>query len=470
MSEADPHSERDDGELRRRVGPPDDPIRRPSSIAGLKRHGVVNLASKIAGQVLAYVSVVLVARSMGNEDFGWVSILLAWFGLAGMLATGGLEFVLLRFLRIFLDDGRVGEARALSSLATRFSLGAGLLAAVVLEVILVMTGLLAPQWLALLLLLPVVPASAYLSIRRNEMLALERSFLAQLSVSFVRPVSTILLLGLVTISFGAASPLVLGALAIAGGFVLAAVIAGLTSRRVLGFVQEHPRGTTSAREWFSIGAAMIVVTFSFLAMNQVDTIMVGAMRPQEEAGFYDAAFRLASILTLPTIALQSVVASRISQAHVAGATETLKQLSSWVANWGLLLTCGMALALLATSDLLLGLYGPGFLAATTPLWLMLGGAVVTSALGPTSYLLHLTGRQRTLAIVTTMGFVFNLVGNYVLVERFGMIGAAASTATALVLMKSALVIVVRARLGFWPLASIGIGRWWIERGSSGRVP
>ncbi|MDB4775534.1 oligosaccharide flippase family protein [bacterium] len=427
-----------------------------SSTSGLRRHGIVNLLSKFFGQGLAYVSIVLVARVMSDQNFGWLSIVLVWFSLGAMFATGGLEFVLLRFFGLFMKEGRFGQARGLSRLATRVALGGGLLIAILIEVSLVAAGLLGPNWLALLILLPVLPCLAYISIRRNEMLAMERSFLSQLPVSIVRPLATIFLLGLLVWLFDGTPPLVIGAIAIAGGFVVGAVTAYVASRFVLReFSQEHvERGPIG--EWFSIGSSMILVTFGFLAMNQVDTIMVGALRSEAEAGFYSAAFRIAALLTLPTITLQSIVASRISQAHVANNQETLTELSRWVANWGLLLTSLLAIVVISGRDFLLGLFGPEFRVASGPLVFLGISAVAASFLGPTAYLLHLTGRQRILAVVTALGFVANLVGNYFAVSRFGMTGAAVSTMIALFLTKLTMVIVVRRVLGLWPFATFGL--------------
>ena len=429
-----------------------------SSTAGLRRHGIVNLLSKFFGQGLAYVSIVLVARVMSDQNFGWLSIVLVWFSLGAMFATGGLEFVLLRFFGLFMKEGRFGQARGLSRLATRVALGGGLLIAILIEVSLVAAGLLGPNWLALLILLPVLPCLAYISIRRNEMLAMERSFLSQLPVSIVRPLATIILLGLLVWLFDGTPPLVLGAIAIAGGFVLGAVTAYVASRFVLREFSQEPVERGPVGEWFSIGSPMILVTFGFLAMNQVDTIMVGALRSEAEAGFYNAAFRIAALLTLPAITLQSIVASRISQAHVANDRETLTELSRWVANWGLLLTSLLAIVVLFGRDFLLGLFGPEFRVASGPLVFLGISAVAASFLGPTGYLLHLTGRQRILAVVTALGFVANLVGNYFAVSWFGMTGAAVSTMIALFLTKLTMVIVIRRVLGLWPFATFGLHR------------
>ncbi len=436
----------------------DPPVADPGVLAGLNRNGFVNLVARVGGQILAYVSIILVSRATSDQAFGWLAILLAWFGLAAVLATAGLEFVSLRFLKLYLDDGRLGKARSLSLIAARTAILGGLGLAVLIEVALVLSGSIEARYLALLALVPIVPTTAYLAIRRNEMFALERPLLAQLPGAITRPLVTILIIGILLGLGSISDPFILGAIALGGGYSLAAVVALLIGRAVMRPIMQASHDGGETGEWLSIGFFMIMATFGFLAMNQVDTIMLGFLRPEEQAGYYNAAYRIVAGLGLPMIALQNIIASRMSRAHVRGDVEGLRKISGWVANRVSLLTTCMVIGILVFGDFLLGLFGPNFREAGTALQILSLGYLVVAFLGPTGYLLHLTGSQRALASIVMGGFILNLLGNSFLIRSMGITGAALSTSMAMVLVKLVMVFVIRKRLGVWSFVSFGPSR------------
>jgi O-antigen/teichoic acid export membrane protein len=73
-------------------------------------------------------------------------------------------------------------------------------------------------------------------------------------------------------------------------------------------------------------------------------------------------------------------------------------------------------------------YGDAFAAAATPLRILLVGIVASSFLQVLSSLLLGLGRLRLLIQTTAFGFAINLTLNIVLIPRFGMNGAAVSSA------------------------------------------
>jgi O-antigen/teichoic acid export membrane protein len=73
-----------------------------------------------------------------------------------------------------------------------------------------------------------------------------------------------------------------------------------------------------------------------------------------------------------------------------------------------------------------------------------------SSVGPTARLLAMTGHQ-TAVMVSTGGSALAAVAlSVLLVPTYGLMGAAAATAAALVLANAATLFFVRRRLGLWP--------------------
>jgi O-antigen/teichoic acid export membrane protein len=73
-----------------------------------------------------------------------------------------------------------------------------------------------------------------------------------------------------------------------------------------------------------------------------------------------------------------------------------------------------------------------------------------SSMGPTARLLAMTGHQKAVMVSTVGSAVAALALNLLLVPPYGVAGAAAATASALVFANGSSLIFVRGNLGFWP--------------------
>jgi O-antigen/teichoic acid export membrane protein len=113
-------------------------------------------------------------------------------------------------------------------------------------------------------------------------------------------------------------------------------------------------------------------------------------------------------------------------------------------GFNLLVTAGAALL----GRWFLGLFfGVEFVAAYTPLMILLIGQFVNSATGAVWFLLNMTGHERETARGLAVSAVLNLMLNLLLTPPFGIIGAAVATTTALITWNVLLWWAVRKRLG-----------------------
>ncbi len=73
-----------------------------------------------------------------------------------------------------------------------------------------------------------------------------------------------------------------------------------------------------------------------------------------------------------------------------------------------------------------------------------------SSVGPTARLLAMTGHQNAVMVSTVGSAVAVVALNLLLVPAYGVAGAAAATAAALVVANGSSLVFVHRRLGFWP--------------------
>jgi O-antigen/teichoic acid export membrane protein len=117
-------------------------------------------------------------------------------------------------------------------------------------------------------------------------------------------------------------------------------------------------------------------------------------------------------------------------------------------RWGFLPVVALGLFIGATSPWILQLFGESYTEASGFLWLLIGGLIIRSLVGPAESLLTMVGQERACAAAYGLTLLVNVVLNLLLIPQFGLWGAAMATATSMVVEALALWLVVKRRLGF----------------------
>jgi O-antigen/teichoic acid export membrane protein len=132
---------------------------------------------------------------------------------------------------------------------------------------------------------------------------------------------------------------------------------------------------------------------------------------------------------------------------VAGDSEKLARFVADTVRWTFWPSLALAIGLLVVGRPLLSLFGPGFSDGYPLIFVLVIGLLARAAVGPSERLLNMVGQQRACAMIYACAFATNLALCLVLIPRFGVIGAAAATATATVVESTLLFVVTRRRLG-----------------------
>jgi O-antigen/teichoic acid export membrane protein len=151
-------------------------------------------------------------------------------------------------------------------------------------------------------------------------------------------------------------------------------------------------------------------------------------------------------------AVNIVVAPQFAALHAAGDAAGLKRVAQRSAFWTRAIAVPALLVLLTVPDLILQVFGPQFKEGAWALRILAVGQFVNLATGPVGIILLMTGNEKIMRNNIAVSAALNLIGNLVLVPTYGAIGAAASTATALVFMNIVSWAAVRNKLNVNTLA------------------
>ncbi len=410
---------------------------------------------RIAGAALAFISQALIARWMGADGFGiyayaWVLVILV-----GTLAQAGFSVSIVRLVSEYRARARLrrlaGALRFSAAFVLMLSSAVALCGMALVDSF---SGRLGPLYREpLLIAMATVPFFALSELGKGIARAHDRTAAAYMPGFIVRP---LLLLASLAALWSLGAPLTPSA-------VLWAVLGSTLAALVLQWAQItgnfratlKPRVSFAHRwQWVRMSLPFMVIDGYFLMMAHFDVVMLNSFAQPAEVAIYFASSKTAALLAFIFFAISAVAAAPLARLHAAGRTDELRQAAgnfiAWM-FWPSLLGAG-GLAVLGPS--ILSIFGPEFVAGYPTLMLLVAGLLVQAATGPLKFLVGMTGGQTTMAAILTVGLALNVAFNLVLIPLFGPLGAALATLASTIAATAALAILVRRRLGFWPIVGM----------------
>jgi O-antigen/teichoic acid export membrane protein len=369
--------------------------------------------------VLSFVSVLIVARSLGPAGRGQVAFLTTAAYLASQISTMGVPQALVN--RAAADPRQAG---ALAGASLRFAaiLG-GVTAALVFVLMSASTGLSAGTSISLrVMALCVVPVMA-LSAHLQQLVLAHYHFRTNNLIALVTPATTVVVNGVLAV-FGAITVgSALGAW-VAGQTLATILLARHTHRNLSGFDRPPPG---MSRELVAFGARAHPGALMTLGNYRFDQWILGAIGGARELGIYSVAVAWAETLFFLPTALMLVQRPDLVRASREGAGES----ASRAFRVTVIVTGVFAIGMIVLAPfLVVTVFGADFSEAVPQLRILALGAfgVVALKLFGTA----LTARDHPLRETLGVGvaFVLMVVLDLVLIPSHGGSGAAVASAIA----------------------------------------
>jgi O-antigen/teichoic acid export membrane protein len=397
-----------------------------------KGSGIVFLGQAL-NKFLAFGLQVGLGRLLGASGYGLYALALGVLEFGGTITQIGLPNGIVRFVAI--SKAEKDSARLKGTLLTGFTLeGAASL--------LGMVGFaLAAPWIAvrffhepqlvwpLRLIALALPFYNLTMLTQSGLRGLQRMGGFTL-VGIARQLATLILaMALVSTGFkvtgavggfGAASLLALVfALALLRGSMPAAAVSPLPKWRL--------------KELLRFSLPLYLAGFSFLLMTQTDIIMLGHFVSVEEVGIYRAAVALGSLVVFGLSAINTAFSPLIVDLYHRGQTKELAALYKTATRWEVLLSLGVAMPLVLFPREVLGIYGSGFPKAAWSLVALVAFQLVNAGVGSVGLTLQMSGHQDWVLGNNLFTAALNIGLNLWWIPKWGILGAALATGSALAL-------------------------------------
>jgi O-antigen/teichoic acid export membrane protein len=404
----------------------------------------ITFVGVLFGIGLRYICAVIIARHVGALSFGVYALGLTIINLAQIVAIAGLNYGVLRFVSAHYsaNEGEKVKGFIISALklvligslciGVFLFIGADILAEKVFsknELGLII------KWFSLSLpFLAVIEISVF-SIQGIQALRYK---------VYVKAIfQQLLQLGIVIVMF------------LVGLKVLGAVYAYLISAllaSLLGFYylrKLFPDIAKRAMKADSQYTSLLRFSIPVLGMNILgfgmmwtDTLMVGYFMTSRDVGVYNAAAKTAFLLHIVLFSFSAIFMPMISDLSNRGDLEKLKSLLGTVTKWIFALSFPMFLLMAILSKHIMAIFGSEFIVAL-PCFLILALAqLISSSAGPLGNVLIMSGKQDIVFLDTAISCSLNVILNYILIGKYGIVGAAIATGLSIAFLNCAYLVEV----------------------------
>ena len=393
------------------------------------------------GATLAFnfVIALLLSRLLGADGYGAFAYAMAWALLLTVPASLGLVPVVVREVATYRVRKDWARTRGLLRRSNQAALGVALAVSVTAGVIFVALGWPEdPFFDPTIVALATVPLLVLVLLRQAAMQGFGVVVLARVPERIVAPA---LMIGFVlalqaALAGGLSASWAVGAQVLAGAF--AALIGVYLLRRTLPDEVRKTEPLYETRAWVAGGLPILAASAIQAANLQAGTILTGSIAGPEEAGVYNVAVRIASLLPFLLLAATPSLMPLIAELDEKGSSEALQRVLTRAARLVFLGSLPLAIGAIVFAEPLLELFGEEFGAGAAALRILCLGQLVNVATGFAWTILVMVGEAGHGTWAVAAGTTLNLALSAALIPTLGSdgaaIGAAVSMATTNVLM------------------------------------
>lgn len=442
--------------------------RRPSFAGRLARGASIYVSGLFIGKALVLVIQVVLGRTLGAAAYGLYALGYSILTLMQWLGSLGLEQGVLRYCALYRSRGEDGKVTATLRKAVRVATCSSVLAVGVLwgfSRLLANRFFSTPKFAGVLaifaLALPFLVGTRIFSTFAQARHDLYRTTVLQ---NVAQPLSNIVFL-LVAMALGyrlhgaqAAFLLGTGCSAMLGFYYVRQTLIGPAVR--VPDASDH-------QPFFRYSLTLMLVGLSFQLILRMSGLLLGHWSDARQVGLYSAGASFALAFNFVPMVFAQPSLPLMVEFHDTGQSIELRRLYRTVTRWTLAVVVPMFLFLALFRDQVMRLFGHEFAGSGPVLGILSLGWLVYYAKGPAAGILVMTGRQN-LDLVNMIGVAMLLgVGSYLVIPRYGAIGAAAVSSVAMVIWAGVEFLQMKFMYGLVPWDSAALRHLSVSAGVAG---
>ena len=383
--------------------------------------------------LLTLVMGILLARSLGPENYGTYAFVLSVITLIGLPAKAGLPTLVIRETAKNQLKERWEYLRGLLRLANGFVVGYAILASLVTA--LIVCNFLQDQdnvrTSAMLWSLWLLPIIAFGNIRGATLRGLRKVVQGQLPEKFIRPFTMVLLLSGAMLLHYHLHPVV------AIQFYVCAAVADFTVGAFL-LIREMPNEVKTAKAkyqkkvWASSLLPLSLFTGLKIADSQIIIVIIGTLGTSEDVGLFRVAAQGAALVSMGMTTINMVLSPYVARLYHSNDFERLQKMVITITRVVFVLSLPIALMMIIWGKVLIEwIFGVEYIEAASALSIMTIGQLFNVSAGSVAVILNMAGFEKESLKGVAVAFVLNVISSVILIPIMGLEGAALSSVISL---------------------------------------
>lgn len=416
--------------------------------ARAQRRALIAFVIRVMSAAIAFISQIVLARLMGEFEYGIFAFVWVLVILAGNLSCLGFHTSVIRFLHQHKVRGEMATVRGLNVMVRLVAVvSASAVAGLGFLFLHLFGNTIEPYYLVpIALALFTMPMIALGDVLDGTARSNNWTVVALSPTYLIRP-TLILAFMLSALWFDAPHTAVTAmqaALAATYVTTLSQLLRlTLRLRKLYGTGPSH----FELGPWFRVSLPIFLVDGIGFLLTNADVVVVGIYLPPDQVGIYFAAAKTIVLVQFVYFSIKAVAGPRFSAIMAEGDMPALAAFAGQTVRWSFWPSLAIGLCALAAGELLLSLFGSAFTAGYWLMAILFAGILSKSLVGPGEVLLSMAGRQNLCVLLYTVTLLASIALNVSLIPRFGLTGAAMATAFAMMIEAILLHIAVRRTLG-----------------------
>ncbi|MCJ8520296.1 O-antigen/teichoic acid export membrane protein [Pseudorhizobium tarimense] len=423
-------------------------LRQDNETARAQGQALIAFLIRLVSAAIAFVSQIVLARLMGEFEYGIFAFVWVLVVLAGSLSCLGFHTSVIRFLPHHQTEGDMAAARGLLVAARVFTLICASTIAVAGFAFLHFFGdLFQSYWLVPLFLAMVTLPMIALGDVLDGTARANGWTVTALSPTFIFRPTLILLFMVAGVWMGAPDTAVTAMQAALAATYLATLTQYLRLRLRLQRTFGRGKLRLQSRAWLAYSLPIFLIDGIGFLLTNADVVVVGLYLPPDQVGIYFAATKIIVLVQFVAFAVKAAAGPRFSVLLATNDPQELARFAAQVARWSFWPALILGIVLLLTGRQLLGLFGEAFTEGYWLLPILFAGILAKALIGPGETLLSMGGHERLCVLLYGVVLITAIAANVVLIPRLGLTGAAIATSLAMAVEALLLHIALRRTLG-----------------------
>lgn len=216
--------------------------------------------------------------------------------------------------------------------------------------------------------------------------------------------------------------------------ILAAFLAFYYATRFIPIIDKKIKPILEFKGLLKFSIPLVFSRFLLTLISSVDTFMLGYFSSAASVGIYNIAIRLVNVAALTRPAFHQIFNPFVADLHNRNEIKKLGGLFKVLSKWIFTISFPLFLLLIFFPKYFLNAFGEGFLGGSACLMVISLAYLLNSTLGLSASLLVMSGRSDLALKNNLCAVISNIILNYLLIPKFGVLGAAIGTGISLVIL------------------------------------